>query len=182
MTKRGKFLPKERRQEKQGKRHLGCLYVVDIMISSRMAFCAASARPAPSKPLCNLHSRSQLAGSSSISQAIVLKSYQTLSRPQGAHSRPRVVRVAVMAAAQDKTKVLFVCLGNICRSPTAEVCFDMVLPGSCAQLFSISQCILDVGCLEESCGRRGGSRPGKMPPPATFLVQDIKTSAYFMVG
>ena len=28
-----------------------------------------------------------------------------------------------MAAPADRTRILFVCLGNICRSPTAEVVF-----------------------------------------------------------
>ncbi|GAB4820498.1 hypothetical protein N2152v2_007544 [Parachlorella kessleri] len=53
-----------------------------------------------------------------------------------------------MAAAQPKkTKVLFVCLGNICRSPTAEAVFRKVVEdASLVDQFEI-----------DSCGTGGGS-------------------------
>lgn len=52
-----------------------------------------------------------------------------------------------MAAEGGKTRVLFVCLGNICRSPTAEAVFKQVTSkAGDADKFDI-----------ESCGTGGGS-------------------------
>lgn len=52
-----------------------------------------------------------------------------------------------MAAEAGKTRVLFVCLGNICRSPTAEAVFKQVTSKAGADdKFDI-----------ESCGTGGGS-------------------------
>eukprot|EP00892_Ulva_mutabilis_P011207 jgi/Ulvmu1/8459/UM043_0039.1 len=53
----------------------------------------------------------------------------------------------VKAEASPRTSVLFVCLGNICRSPTAEAVFnDVVSKAGVAQEFSI-----------DSCGTGGGN-------------------------
>lgn len=53
----------------------------------------------------------------------------------------------MMAAESGKTRVLFVCLGNICRSPTAEAVFKQVTSkAGAAEKFDI-----------ESCGTGGGS-------------------------
>lgn len=53
----------------------------------------------------------------------------------------------MMAADSGKTRVLFVCLGNICRSPTAEAVFKQVTSkAGAAGKFDI-----------ESCGTGGGS-------------------------
>ncbi len=37
---------------------------------------------------------------------------------------------------QDKLRVLFVCLGNICRSPTAEILFNLLYDGDKAVAYS----------------------------------------------
>lgn len=56
-------------------------------------------------------------------------------------------------AANGKIGVLFVCLGNICRSPTAEAVFkDVVKRASVAEQFDI-----------DSCGTGGGSDDWYLP-------------------
>lgn len=63
---------------------------------------------------------------------------------------------SMSAGGGEKTKVLFVCLGNICRSPTAEAVFKQVTEkAGAADDFDI-----------DSCGTGGGSeswyKPGGM--------------------
>lgn len=60
---------------------------------------------------------------------------------------------AGMQACAEKTGVLFVCLGNICRSPTAEAVFtDVVQRAGVANEFRI-----------DSCGTGGGSPDWYLP-------------------
>lgn len=57
--------------------------------------------------------------------------------------------LGAMQGADSKKGVLFVCLGNICRSPTAEAVFkDVVNKAGVSDSFSI-----------DSCGT-GGGNPG----------------------
>lgn len=68
-----------------------------------------------------------------------------MSRPQSRHVR--------VHATDGKTAVLFVCLGNICRSPTAEAVFtDVVKKAGVQNEFEI-----------DSCGTGGGSRDWYLP-------------------
>ena len=61
-------------------------------------------------------------------------------------------------AAQGKTGVLFVCLGNICRSPTAEAVFtDVVQRAGCEDQFLI-----------DSCGTGGGMEEWYKPGVRSF--------------
>ena len=63
-----------------------------------------------------------------------------------------------MQAAEGKTGVLFVCLGNINRSPAAEAVFrDLVQKQGCADEFVI-----------DSCGTGGGSKNWYQPGGFTY--------------
>jgi protein-tyrosine phosphatase len=70
---------------------------------------------------------------------------------QRKRSPPPARRPSVISASADgdkMTKVLFVCLGNICRSPSAEAVFRAVVQRrGVADAFTI-----------DSCGTGGGSR------------------------
>lgn len=61
-------------------------------------------------------------------------------------------------AADEKTAVLFVCLGNICRSPTAEAVFtDVVKKAGVEGEFVI-----------DSCGTGGGSPDWYLPGGVSY--------------
>lgn len=65
----------------------------------------------------------------------------------------RVQAAAGQSGAKDKTSVLFVCLGNICRSPTAEAMFRSVVEkAGLSNQFEI-----------DSCGTGGGSSNWYLP-------------------
>ncbi|KAK9823202.1 hypothetical protein WJX72_001079 [[Myrmecia] bisecta] len=64
--------------------------------------------------------------------------------------------------AGEKTKVLFVCLGNICRSPSAEAVFKTVVDrAGVTDAFHI-----------DSCGTGGGSRNWYQPGGFAYHVGD----------
>lgn len=63
------------------------------------------------------------------------------------------MRLLQVHATDGKTAVLFVCLGNICRSPTAEAVFtDVVKKAGVQNEFEI-----------DSCGTGGGSSDWYLP-------------------
>lgn len=82
------------------------------------------------------------------SPALLLRrSGSTSTSAQSVRGRRTTTTVYAMSSSDSKKKVLFVCLGNICRSPTAEAMFRAVLEkNGLADKFEI-----------DSCGTGGGS-------------------------
>eukprot|EP01026_Neomeris_dumetosa_P028276 TRINITY_DN22902_c0_g1_i14.p2 TRINITY_DN22902_c0_g1~~TRINITY_DN22902_c0_g1_i14.p2 ORF type:complete len:244 (-),score=19.70 TRINITY_DN22902_c0_g1_i14:200-931(-) len=75
------------------------------------------------------------------------QSFQKKLSFQKIRSRSNTIKICAMADQDDRIGVLFVCLGNICRSPTAEAVFKgVVLKAGLADKFLI-----------DSCGTGGGS-------------------------
>eukprot|EP00232_Nephroselmis_pyriformis_P016817 CAMPEP_0182881594 /NCGR_PEP_ID=MMETSP0034_2-20130328/17265_1 /TAXON_ID=156128 /ORGANISM="Nephroselmis pyriformis, Strain CCMP717" /LENGTH=268 /DNA_ID=CAMNT_0025014629 /DNA_START=6 /DNA_END=812 /DNA_ORIENTATION=- len=107
--------------------------------------------PSPSRSAAHLGSSRALCALGG-SRAVGKIQAETLVRDRTA-ARGLLVRCAAGGGAGAKKSVLFVCLGNICRSPTAEAMFTAVVEKKgLADQFDI-----------DSCGTGGGNASWFMP-------------------